>query len=72
MGKKRFVLYDGRAVGGNTDDALVMDMAETEKEARKAGSTTWHGQDGIWYEYDERGDELVGGTPRFNLPPREV
>jgi len=47
MSSKRLVLYDGRAMGGDPDDALARDTAETEQEAREAGSTTWAGHDAI-------------------------
>ncbi len=67
--QKTFILYDGRALAGDPDDASVLDTAETEQEARQAGQHTWAGYDAIWYEYDQRGDKLVNGTPRYDLPP---
>lgn len=56
----RFVLYDGRAKLGDYTIATVMDLANTEAEARSEGSTTWAGYDAIWFEY---------GEPRFDIPP---
>lgn len=70
MSKKMFVLYDGRAMAGDPDDASVMDTAEAEAEAAEAGRTTWAGHDAIWYEYDQKRDKLVNGIPRPDLPPR--
>ena len=67
--KKTFVLYDGRAVI-DTDDALVMDTASTEKEARRVGVDVWEGYDYIWWEYDitQKGT-LSNGVCRADLPP---
>jgi hypothetical protein len=48
---KCFVLYDGRAKSGDTDDASVLITAHSEQEARKDGRE-WSGYDAIWYEYD--------------------
>lgn len=47
MSKKTYILYDGRAVSGNPDDACVIDTANSEADARDAGSTTWAGHDAI-------------------------
>ena len=55
-----FILYDGRARGGETDDAAVLDTADTEKEARHLGKTGWKDHDAIWYQK---------GNPRYDLPP---
>jgi len=63
---KMFLLYDVRArTTGDTDKAEVMDTAESEDEAREAGKL--HPADSLWYEYECMGNELVGGTPRFDL-----
>lgn len=69
--EKIFILYDGRAKSGDTDDSDVMDMATSEKQARKEGLGTWKGYDAIWYEYEVKGrsKKLVNGIPRFDLPP---
>jgi hypothetical protein len=64
-----FVLYDGRAKTGDTDDASVLDTADTEAEARCAGRTAWQDYDAIWYEYEQRGDRLMAGKARWDLPP---
>jgi len=56
-------------MGGDPDDALAMDTAETEQEAKESGNTTWASHDIIWYEYEQQGDELVNGIPRFDLLP---
>lgn len=65
-----YVLYDGRALSGDPDEASVMDTAESEAHASEAGRTTWAGSDAIWYEYDANGDRLTNGNPRYDLPPR--
>ena len=70
MSQKIFILYDGRALAGDQDDAAVLATAHSEEDARNAGKTDWADHDVIWYEYDQCGNELVNGTPRFDLPPR--
>lgn len=81
----KFILWDGRAKGGDTDDASVVDTADTEQEAREAGLTQWRGYDAIWFEYTEvivtadnqdvyigfeLGETIVlGGDPRWDIPP---
>jgi hypothetical protein len=65
---KTFLLYDGRAVE-STEDALVMDTAGTEDEARRIGSKDWDGYDFIWWEYEANGRTIRNGEPRYDLPP---
>jgi hypothetical protein len=48
---KLFVLYDGRAKFMDTDDATVMDTAESVAEAR-ATSENWRDHDAVWFEYN--------------------
>jgi hypothetical protein len=48
---KCFVLYDGRARSGDTDRAIVLVSASSEREAR-VDSSGFRGQGAIWYEYD--------------------
>jgi hypothetical protein len=50
-----FLLYDGRAKTGNTDNALVMVCARSEEEVRE-DSKTFSGYDAIWFEYDTDAD----------------
>ncbi len=48
---KKFILYDGRArFTLDTDEATVLDTADTEKEARSCKGD-WP-EDSIWVEYD--------------------
>ena len=70
MSGKLFVLYDGRAKGGDTDEASVYVSAVTEAEARRDGKHYKNFQDGIWYQYDsdEKGN-LSNERPRWDLPP---
>jgi hypothetical protein len=81
----KFILWDGRAKSGETDEATVLDTADTDEEARKSGLNEWHGYDAIWFEYTEiivtvdnqavyKGFELgetivLGGDQRWDLPP---
>lgn len=77
----KFMLYDGRARGGDTERAVVMDTAETEQEARREGNTTWRGHDAVWYEckvirQETRSEggrtfpvDIVEETIRADLPP---
>lgn len=46
---KVWLLYDSRATGGDTDDAVVFDTARSLKEARRVAPS--YGQCCI-YEYD--------------------
>jgi hypothetical protein len=70
--EKLFILYDGRAKLGETNDASVLCTASTEKEAREDTKELFEGYDAIWFEYDvDKGDVLVNGKPRYDLPPCE-
>lgn len=64
---KVFILYDGRARCGNTDDATVLTTASTEKECFGEGGN--YGSDSIWFEYDEsiEGGDVVLRNPRMRL-----
>lgn len=69
---KMFLLYDGRAKSGETEDATVMDTAHSEEEARQSGEKNWAGHDAIWYECDV--DDAGAGNPinekpRWDIPP---
>lgn len=55
-----FILYDGRSILGNRGDAVALDTAADEAEARWLGDTIWAGHDAVWWE----GDEC-----RYDLPP---
>lgn len=55
--ERLYVLYDGRARGGNTDDASVCCTARSLKEARLDKRTMF--PHAVIYEYDVRGDQLV-------------
>jgi hypothetical protein len=46
-GQKLFVLYDGRAKGGDADDAAVLATATSEPE----GNEGFDEYDAVWYEY---------------------
>lgn len=64
-----FIIYDERAMGGNTDDAAVLCTAKSLKEARSDVRTMF--PRGVIYQYDVRGDQLV--NERFAaFPASEV
>lgn len=58
--KKMFIVYDGRAISGDTDDAAVLVADDTLREARKDARmfARDYGEVAI-YEYDVNGTELV-------------
>ena len=64
---KCFVLHDGRAKSGDTDDASVLITAHSEQEARKDGRG-WSGYDAIWYEYDVVNGQAVNEKARWDIP----
>ncbi len=68
-GKKIFILYDGRAKCGDTDDAAVMDTANSEREAWAASRQCWRKVDAIWYEnvFDAEGKVATEVGPRFDI-----
>ncbi len=70
MSRKVFVLYDGRAKYGPTDDASVYCVAGSEREAKEIGEEDEDFDDGIWAECDlnEKG-EAVNERLRWDLPP---
>ena len=45
-----FVLFDARARSGDTDEAAVLDTAESEQEARSCKGD--YPEDSIWFEYE--------------------
>jgi hypothetical protein len=53
---KQFILYDARAQGGDTDEAVALDTATSEREARRI-SRQHVGEGAVWYEYDVEGKE---------------
>jgi hypothetical protein len=63
---KCFVLYDGRAKSGDTDDAAVLITAHSEQEARHDGRH-WSGYDAIWYEYDVVKGVAINEKPRWDI-----
>jgi len=71
--RKVFVLYDGRAKHGPTDDASIYVTAQSEREARRDAKEFPDFDDGIWAEYDlnEQG-EAVNERLRWDLPPCEA
>jgi len=58
MSGKLWIIYDERAAGGNTDDALVLETCRSKHEAFKRACC-----EGIVYEYDadEVTRELTNG-----------
>ncbi len=71
--RKIFLLMDGRAKSDEEEDthhALVMDTAQSEREARERGQRLWSGWDAIWAEH-EMDDHNVADFKglRWDLPP---
>jgi hypothetical protein len=63
---KCFVLYDGRAKSGDTDNATALITAHSEREARR-DSREWSGYDAIWYEYDIVNGEATNEKARWDI-----
>lgn len=55
---KIYVLYDGRAKSGDTSRAAVLVSASSLYEARNDHRDFAH-VDGVWFEYDTDGGELI-------------
>jgi hypothetical protein len=53
-GSFAWVLYDGRAESGDTDDAMVLEAFASRRDLK---SNLWHwcGHDGVLAEYDDDG-----------------
>jgi hypothetical protein len=66
MAEKLFVLYDGRAKSGDTDDATVI-VTEPSANATKKDAFLKKDYDGIWYEYDVVNGELTNEKARWDL-----
>lgn len=64
--EKLYVIYDERAMLGDTDDAQVLCTAHSLKEAKRDCRTMF--PRGVIYEYDVHGKELV--NERFVAGPR--
>jgi hypothetical protein len=56
MRKRQFILYDGRAIHGSTDDASVLVSCDSDEEAKN-----WKGGFGemACYSYAIEGDRLT-------------
>lgn len=69
--KSLFVLYEGRARCGDTDDASVLDTAESEEEVRdQAQFVIDNFPDGVvWYQYDDIDNNLTNERIRLDLSP---
>ncbi|MCP4549261.1 MAG: hypothetical protein GY835_22640 [bacterium] len=62
-----FILYDGRAHGGNPEDAAVLDTADTEAECLRITREGLHGDHNVWYQYDIKGSMLINERERADL-----
>ncbi len=65
---KLFILFDGRAKDGDTDDAAVLVTARSEKEARR-DSDHFKDYDAVWFEYDVKGKNLINEIMRSDIHP---
>jgi len=52
---KVWILYDGRAESGDTDDAQVLEVCGTSKRAVKTSLWSRRGEDAVLVEYDAVG-----------------
>ena len=50
-GEKVWIVYDGRAADGDTDNASVLQTCESEKEARQVVRSNIFGRGAVYYEY---------------------
>lgn len=64
--RRRFILYDGRAKSGNTDDAAVIVCVDSEREVRSYRDMLLD-YDGIWYEYDMMNGKAANERRRDDL-----
>lgn len=49
---KVWIIYDGRAELGDTDDASVIEVMMTRRDLKTA-LYNWQGHDGVLFEYDD-------------------
>lgn len=54
---KRYIIYDGRAANGDTDDAAVCEVCDSLQEA--VANAPEYGGGCVIYSYDVQGNELV-------------
>jgi len=66
---KMFLLYDGRARAGDTDDASVLDTAHSEVEIKawRKSHKEMYGDDVVWAEYDDDKGTLINEKIRYDL-----
>lgn len=64
-----FILYDGRAKSGDSDDGAVMDTANSVAEAWAASRQCWRDVYAIWYEnkFDAKGEIATEVGPRPDI-----
>jgi len=58
--KQIFIIYDARALGGDTSDASVYESCDTLKEAQKDRKEMF--PDGVIYRYDINGKDMINET----------
>lgn len=68
--KKIFILYDGRGKSGDTSEASIYDVAESEKEVQEINNDYNFFSDSIWYEYDDDKGTLINEKARWDLSPK--
>lgn len=59
---KFWIMFDGRAESGDTDDALVLEAVGSSKRAVKAALWQYKDQDAVLVEYDSHPDPLTPDT----------
>lgn len=58
MKRYAWILWDGRAESGDTDDAVVLEVFRSRRDL-KANLHRHSGEDGVLYEYDATNDEFL-------------
>lgn len=61
---KTYIIYDERAQGGNTDDAVVLDTADSIDEARESVRLMW--PNGVIFEYEDDGSGDLTNQKQIN------
>lgn len=69
---KAWVLYDGRAECGDEFDAAVLEFAGDSRRELKTALDFWSGHDGVLFEYDAQGHELLNGRKIGHLREGKV
>lgn len=56
---KAWILFDGRAECGDTDDASILEFVGHSRREVKSALRCWKDHDGVLVEYDAKDSELT-------------